>query len=171
MELDFCLLKEREELIKLSDIETDWIRDFKVSILEDIFNDYSDIVKFIQSLINELIPIWIEDNCEDEELYLEYKRRFEELDLNLLNMAYKKQLRIEELEEEDELSGILEFEYTLLTDYMVRCNSYEIKEGGDINFWDSDVNDSFSIEVRTFNISIDEAKEIIDKYGLPYINR
>ena len=170
MELDFCLLKEREELIKLSDIETDWIRDFKVSILEDIFNDYSDIVKFIQSLINELIPIWIEDNCEDEELYLEYKRRFEELDLNLLNMAYKKQLRIEELEE-DELSGILEFEYTLLTDYMVRCNSYEIKEGGDINFWDSDVNDSFSIEVRTFNISIDEAKEIIDKYGLPYINR
>ena len=158
MELDFCLLKEREELIKLSDIETDWIRDFKVSILEDIFNDYSDIVKFIQSLINELIPIWIEDNCEDEELYLEYKRRFEELDLNLLNMAYKKQLRIEELEEEDELSGILEFEYTLLTDYMVRCNSYEIKEGGDINFWDSDVNDSFSIEVRTFNISIDEAK-------------
>ena len=124
MELDFCLLKEREELIKLSDIETDWIRDFKVSILEDIFNDYSDIVKFIQSLINELIPIWIEDNCEDEELYLEYKRRFEELDLNLLNMAYKKQLRIEELEEEDELSGILEFEYTLLTDYMVRCNSY-----------------------------------------------
>ncbi|WP_195617541.1 hypothetical protein [Clostridium paraputrificum] len=171
MELDFCLLKEREELIKLSDIETDWIRDFKVSILEDIFNDYSDIVKFIQSLINELIPIWIEDNCEDEDLYLEYKRRFEELDLNLLNMAYKKQLRIEELEEEDELSGILEFEYTLLTDYMVRCNSYEIKEGGDINFWDSDVNDSFSIEVRTFNISIDEAKEIIDKYGLSYINR
>lgn len=60
-------------------IQSNWIKDFKADLFEDI--EIEDLQTKLPVIINEYIPIWIEEDTENENLYLSYKVRLE----NILN--------------------------------------------------------------------------------------
>ena len=59
-----------------------WQLDFKGNLLENIENileTHKTIKNYIQYLINECFPVWIEENPENAKLYKEYQKQFENI--------------------------------------------------------------------------------------------
>jgi hypothetical protein len=82
-----CLLEDfiNLELIIPNNLKTickQWEYDFKGDLLEnidDILEVHGTIKNYIQYLINEALPVWIEENKDNAELYKNYQIRLKNI--------------------------------------------------------------------------------------------
>lgn len=94
-----------KELKKFLEISKKWDKDFKGDLLENLVDEFDDITVFLDLLINEWTPIWIEENPDLTVIYLNYKLKFEELDNDKIKKEYalarKLFFYVRQLDEED----------------------------------------------------------------------
>lgn len=69
-------IADRDTLFKIAE---DWELDFKGDLLEGAVEMYGSYENYLDILTNELMPIWIEEAEDNKDIYLEYKRKFSEL--------------------------------------------------------------------------------------------
>jgi hypothetical protein len=77
-------MKEIKTLIRIA---KDWEYDFKGDLLEGILDNES-IKSFLDTLIDEWIPEWKEENPENEEMYDRYSCRLEALNKEVIEEEY-----------------------------------------------------------------------------------
>ena len=77
-----------KEVKKLISIAKDWEYDFKGDLLENILEEAS-ITSFLNTIINEWIPDWKEENPDNEQTYDRYSCRLEALDKELLEEEFE----------------------------------------------------------------------------------
>lgn len=72
----------------LKQIAKDWERDFKGDLLSGML-DYTDILAFIDAIIDEWMPVWNKENSDNAEAYDKYKVRLENLNWTELSKEYQ----------------------------------------------------------------------------------
>lgn len=77
------------EIKKLLKIAEKWQLQFKADLLENILNDYSNIVEFIDVVMDEWINIWKTEAPDLIEIYKNFERKLSVLDKKKLELEYQ----------------------------------------------------------------------------------
>lgn len=82
-------LKFMLEINKVISIKVEWEKEFKADLFEDMYSCYESISEFIKQILDEWMNVWIEENEEDREVYLGFKRKLELINLKKLSKEEK----------------------------------------------------------------------------------